>query len=197
MLSQPGPFLFDGHVYNLGPVTQGKCVAEIRRPESAAREPPRGDMIEREIKLQFDTVGEARTAILAAGAAPLKCRRLQEDALFDTSDESLRRQGCALRVRSESGRSLLTFKGPTQASRMKTREEHETVVSDGDVLTRVLESLGLHVWFRYQKFREEFAAEDATIALDETPIGTFVELEGGERAIESLALTMVTEAHRT
>ena len=70
---------------------------------------------------------------------------------------------------------------------MKTREEHETVVSDGDVLTRVLESLGLHVWFRYQKFREEFAAEDATIALDETPIGTFVEIEGGERAIEHMA----------
>ena len=147
-------------------------------------------MIEREIKLQFETAGEARTAILAAGAAPLKCRRLQEDALFDTGDESLRRTGCALRVRSESGRSLLTFKGPVQASRMKTREEHETVVSDGDVLTRVLESLGLHVWFRYQKFREEFAAEDATIALDETPIGTFVELEGEEAAIASVAVRL-------
>lgn len=144
-------------------------------------------MIEREIKLQFDSPSEARSAILAAGAAPLKCRRLQEDALFDTSDESLRRRGCALRVRSESGRSLLTFKGPVQSTRMKAREEHETVVSDGDVLTRVLESLGMHVWFRYQKFREEFAAEDATIALDETPIGTFVEIEGGERAIEFLA----------
>jgi adenylate cyclase, class 2 len=155
-------------------------------PEPKA-ESPEPNMIEREIKLQFESAGEARTAILAAGAAPLKCRRLQEDALFDTSDETLRRQGCALRVRSESGRSLLTFKGPMQASRMKMREEHETVVSDGDVLTRVLESLGLHVWFRYQKFREEFAAEDATIALDETPIGTFVEIEGGERAIVLMA----------
>jgi adenylate cyclase, class 2 len=144
-------------------------------------------MIEREIKLQFDNADEARTAILAAGAAPLKCRRLQEDALFDTNDESLRRRGCALRVRSESGRSLLTFKGPIEGSRMKIREEHETVVSDGDVLARVLEWLGLHVWFRYQKFREEFAAEDATIALDETPIGTFVEIEGGARAIELMA----------
>jgi adenylate cyclase class 2 len=144
-------------------------------------------MIEREIKLQFENPAEARAAILAAGAAPLRCRRLQEDALFDTGDESLRRQGCALRVRSESGRSLLTYKGPVRSGRMKTREEHETVVSDGDVLARVLESLGLHVWFRCQKFREEFAAEDATIALDETPIGTFVEIEGGERAIEQMA----------
>ena len=153
-------------------------------------------MIEREIKLQFETAGEARTAILAAGAAPLKCRRLQEDALFDTSDESLRRTGCALRVRSESGRSLLTFKGPAQASRMKTREEHETVVSDGDVLTRVLESLGLHVWFRYQKFREEFAAEDATIALDETPIGTFVEIEGMARALGRSESDYVLDSYR-
>jgi len=143
-------------------------------------------MLEREIKLQFDDPAQARAAILAAGAAPLKCRRLQEDAMFDTGDETLRRRGCALRVRSESGRSLLTFKGPVQPGGVKIREEHETVVSDGDVLTRVLESLGLHVWFRYQKFREEFAATDATIALDETPIGTFVEIEGGEQAIEQL-----------
>jgi adenylate cyclase class 2 len=143
-------------------------------------------MIEKEIKLMFGSPSEARAAILAAGAAPLKCRRLQEDAMFDTGDELLRRSGCALRVRSESGRSLLTFKGPVQPGVVKTREEHETVVSDGDVMTRVLESLGLHVWFRYQKFREEFAAEDAMIALDETPIGTFVEIEGGERAIEQM-----------
>jgi len=144
-------------------------------------------MIEREVKLLFASPSDAKRAIISAGAAPLRCRRFQEDSLFDTDDESLRRRGCTLRVRVESGRSLLTFKGPVQPGPMKVREEHETVVSDGDVLIRVLESLGLHVWFRYQKFREEFAAEDATIALDETPIGTFVEIEGGERAIEFLA----------
>src|SRR4029450_9562161 len=143
-------------------------------------------MLEREVKLPFGSPAEARQAIIAAGAAPLRCRRFQEDALFDTDDESLRRRGCTLRVRADSGRSLLTFKGPVQPGPMKAREEHETVVGDGDVLIHLLQSLGLHVWFRYQKFREEFAAEDATIALDETPIGTFVEIEGGERAIMML-----------
>jgi adenylate cyclase class 2 len=140
-------------------------------------------MLEREVKLRFPSVDEARAAVIAAGASPLRSRRLQEDAMFDTLDESLRRQGSALRIRSESGRSLLTLKGPVQPGPMKLREEHETVVGDGDVLRQVLQNLGLQIWFRYQKYREEFAAEDVTIAVDETPIGTFLEIEGGEAAI--------------
>jgi adenylate cyclase class 2 len=140
-------------------------------------------MIEREVKLRFDSPEQARAAILAAGAAPLRCRRLQEDALLDTADEELRRRRCVLRIRTESGKSLLTFKGPVQPGTMKIRDEYETVVGDGAVLQRVFEELGLHVWFRYEKYREEYAAEDATIAIDETPLGTFVEIEGGEEAI--------------
>ena len=65
---------------------------------------------------------------------------------------------------------------------MKIREELETVVGDGLLLLRVLEELGFRVWFRYQKYREEFAHEDVIVALDETPVGTFVEIEGSERA---------------
>lgn len=140
-------------------------------------------MIEREVKLRFESPEHARAAILAAGATPLRSRRLQEDALLDTDDEELRRRRCVLRIRTEPGRSLLTFKGPVQPGTMKTREEHETVIGDGEVLQRVFEELGLHVWFRYEKYREEYAAEDATIAIDETPVGTFVEIEGGEDAI--------------
>ena len=140
-------------------------------------------MIEREVKLRFESPEQARAAILAAGAAPLRSRRLQEDALLDTADEQLRRRRCVLRIRTESGRSLMTYKGPVQPGTMKVREEYETVIGDGEVLQRVFEELGLHVWFRYEKYREEYAAEDATIAIDETPVGTFVEIEGGEEAI--------------
>ena len=143
-------------------------------------------MIEREVKLRFDSPEEARAAILAAGATPLRCRRLQADALLDTDDEALRRRRCGLRIRTEAGKSLLTFKGPVQPGTMKIREEHETVVGDGEVLQHVLEELGLHVWFRYEKYREEYAAEDVTIGLDETPVGTYVEIEGGEDAIHAM-----------
>ena len=143
-------------------------------------------MVEREVKLRFENPDEARAAVLAAGATPLRCRRLQEDALFDTEDESLRRRRCVLRVRMEAGKSLLTFKGPVQPGTMKLRDELETVVADGAVLRQVLEELGMHVWFRYEKYREEYAAEDVTIAIDETPVGTYVEIEGGEEGIEAM-----------
>jgi adenylate cyclase class 2 len=73
---------------------------------------------------------------------------------------------------------------------MKLREELETVVSNGDVLHQVLQRLGLHAWFRYQKYREEFAREDVVIAVDETPIGTFVEIEGTEAAITATAAAL-------
>ena len=144
-------------------------------------------ILEREIKLKFQSPEEARTAVLATGATPLRGRRLQEDCLLDTPDEKLRGRRSVLRVRLESGKSLLTFKGPVEVAPMKVREELETVVGDGPLVLRILEHLGFQVWFRYQKYREEFALEDVIVAVDETPLGTFVEIEGGNRGIADMA----------
>jgi adenylate cyclase class 2 len=143
--------------------------------------------VEREIKLRFDSVEQARAAIETAGATPRLGRRLQEDALLDDEAETLRRRGCALRIRSENGKSRITFKGPIQPSAMKLRDEFETVVGDGALLLRIFEELGFHVWFRYEKYREEYSHEDVIVAIDETPVGIFVEIEGSEQGISSMA----------
>ena len=148
------------------------------------------DGLEREIKLRFDSVEAARAAIARCGFTPVHGRRLQEDCLLDTADEMLRRQRCVLRIRVEGGRSLLTYKGPVQPSAMKLREERETIVADGQTLLYVLGRLGFTPWFRYQKYREEFGCEDAVVALDETPIGIFIEVEGSENAIHAAAAAL-------
>jgi adenylate cyclase class 2 len=160
--------------------------------------------LEREIKLRFPSAAEARDRILSIGATPLRGRRLQEDCLLDTADDRLYRRRCVLRVRSENGKSLLTFKGPVQPGLMKVRQEHETVAADGDTLLTILHELGLRVWFRYEKYREEFSAEDVIIAIDETPVGTFVEVEGGEEHIHRTAAALgkspddyLTDSYRT
>jgi len=161
-------------------------------------------VLEQEIKLKFETVEEARERILSIGATPLRGRRLQEDCLLDTQDDRLYRRRCVLRVRTESGKGLLTLKGPVQPGVLKVREEHETVVADGLTLLTILQELGLRVWFRYEKYREEFSAEDVIIALDETPVGTFVEIEGGEQHIHQTATALgktrqdyITDSYRT
>jgi len=136
-------------------------------------------ILEREIKLRFSSADQAREAVIAAGATPMHGRRLQEDALLDTDDEQLRRQRCVLRVRMENGKSRLTYKGPVQPSIMKVREELETVVGDGELLLRVFGELGMHVWFRYEKYREEFCHEDV-----------IVEIEGSEHGIAEMTLAL-------
>ena len=148
--------------------------------------------VEREVKLRFDSADLARARILspAVAATPLRGRRLQQDSLLDTSDNDLFQRRSALRVRTENGKSLLTFKGPVQPSAIKVREEHETGVGDGEVLLTILRELGWRVWFRYEKYREEFAAEDVVIAIDETPIGVFVEIEGPEDRIHRTAAAL-------
>ena len=98
-----------------------------------------------------------------------------------------RRRRCVLRVRLENGKSRITFKGPVQPSLMKVRDELETIIGDGVLLLRLFEELGYRVWFRYEKYREEFSHEDVTVAVDETPVGVFVEIEGSEQGITAMA----------
>lgn len=102
-------------------------------------------------------------------------------------------------------RTLLTFKSPPEQlaignaipsrdGRHKVREEMETALPDGATVQRIFEGLGLRGWFRYEKYRTTYVlparqgwAKGLLIELDETPIGTFVELEGPEAAIDRAA----------
>jgi adenylate cyclase class 2 len=104
-------------------------------------------------------------------------------------------------------RTLLTFKSPPdqlaigeltlpqrQQGRYKIREEIELILTDGLALQKIFEGLGLRGWFRYEKYRTTYHlpprlkwAKDLLIELDETPIGSFVELEGPGPAIDQAA----------
>ncbi len=144
-------------------------------------------MIEREVKLAFDDVAAARHAVVAAGGSLVVPRRLLADGLFDTANRLLGATGRALRVRRDRSRALLTFKGAVESGPVKAREEIETTVGSADVIESLIQALGFHRWFLAEKYREEYDVAGTSVAIDETPIGVFVEIEGAEAAIADVA----------
>ena len=137
-----------------------------------------------EIKLPVKDLGAVRERLRARDARQLTAPHSESNDLYDQADGSLAKSGRVLRLRRTEDGATLTFKGPARFEEgAKTREERETAVSDPNEMERILAALGFHRRFRYEKRREEWSLDECVIALDETPIGTFAEVEGDPAAI--------------
>jgi len=146
-------------------------------------------MAETEIKLRMAGATEARQAVARIGAAPRRARHFEDNLLFDDAAGSLRAAGHVLRLRrTEPGAAVVTFKGARSVTEgIRSREEIETDVLDADAMEGVLRALGFRPVFRYQKYRECYAWRDVEIVVDETPVGTYLEVEGPLATIHAAA----------
>jgi len=134
---------------------------------------------------------EARGRLASLGARLTRRRHFEDNLLFDDAAGTLRGSGRTLRLRRTSDTALVTFKGPgSVVSGVKSREEVEFAVSYADGFEATLAALGFRATFRYQKYREAFAFEDVEIVVDETPIGTFLEIEGPPVTIHATAAAL-------
>ncbi len=146
-----------------------------------------------EVKLAIGSAALARRRLRVAGFRLHQRRSFESNTLFDTPDRALRRQGCLLRLRTVGRRHWLTFKRPGTASKyFKVREEFETEILDAGAARRVFAALGLEPVFRYEKFRASYAWRGGEAMLDETPIGTFIELEGRREWIRRAARVLLS-----
>ena len=145
--------------------------------------------IETEIKLPAGDVAAARRRLRRAGFRLHKRRVFEDNLILDTPENRLRKAGELLRVRHAGSDVILTYKGRAKNGRHKSREECEVAVEDWEAMVAIAERLGFHPAFRYQKYRAEYALPGTSgiATLDETPIGTFFELEGRPRWIDRAA----------
>jgi adenylate cyclase class 2 len=180
---------------------------------------------ETEIKLRISDLPAFHRALKRIGArlaGPGSSKVHEQNVVFDTPQGGLAKHGQLLRIRTETpvgrGKShsprakqrvVLTFKQPAGAGpespfdgSYKVREEIEVEVAEAGNLARIFEGLGMKGWFRYEKYRTTFRlpaskawAKDLLIELDETPIGTFVELEGPAAAIDRAAQELGFSKH--
>ena len=150
--------------------------------------------LETEVKIRItqEDLDGVRARLTELGAHCLSPRGEETNILFDFTDRNLETCGCAIRLRTFGEEITLTFKGEVQEDpRFKKRQELETSVQDPQATIKVLEALGMHICFEYSKVREVYTLsvdqDQVEICLDETPVGTFVEIEGPESTIEALA----------
>jgi adenylate cyclase class 2 len=143
-----------------------------------------------EIELKFPVVNsetlQARLSHL--GFHLVTPRTYEHNILFDTPARDLRAKRQILRLREYGGIHTLTHKrlddSSSDTSRYKIRIETETTVSDPHALAEIFAQLGYQPAFIYDKYRTEFSTLDPAtntiphLVIDETPIGTYAEVEG-------------------
>lgn len=142
---------------------------------------------ETEVKIAVPSLTAVRTKLRASGFRQMKARVFEANELFDTKGATLRGSGCLLRVRTVGRKSIVTYKGQATIGRHKSREELEMIVPDEPQFRRILDRLGYQPGFRYEKYRAEYTDMKGIVTLDETPIGSYIELEGAEDWIDRTA----------
>lgn len=159
-----------------------------------------GGKIEIEAKWRADEHEHERlrTALRRAGASHIGTVR-EINTIFDSVDGAVRTRGHVLRVRLlDDGDSVLTLKGPaTYREGIKTREETELHLTDGDAMLRILSNLGFSPVLEYEKARESWDFDGVAVELDTLEFGRFVEIEGTEDQIRRTAALLGLDMGKT
>ena len=109
------------------------------------------------------------------------------NTLYDWQSQILRKRGQLLRLRKYGSQWILTHKAKGKTGRHKTRIETETHLANGPAMDGILRALNFVSTFRYEKFRAEWSDDKGHVVIDQTPIGTFGEIEGPPRWIDRTA----------
>lgn len=137
-----------------------------------------------EIKFPVQDVGGMRARLEALGARS-QGRVFEDNLIFDDEAGSVEARQMLLRLRRD-GSNWLTVKRPIAHERYKIREEFEVGVADFARARALLEALGYHMTYRYQKWRETWQWGESKLLLDEAPFGAFLELEGTEETLAEM-----------
>src|SRR4051812_16691136 len=143
-----------------------------------------------EIKFAISNLKELRTKLKQQKFREITPRTHEMNTLYDGALRPLQRRGEILRIRKFGNAWKLTHKTKGKDGRHKTRKETETQLEDGRRLEDIFAATGFKPAFRYEKFRSEWTDGTGDVVLDETPVGTFGEIEGPPRWIDRVAKTL-------
>lgn len=148
------------------------------------------EQMEVEIKFRVKDAIAFEEKLKNLGFEKQTSRNFERNTLYDTSARYLLKSGQLLRLRQYGDRWVVTYKakpeGDDPAAMHKSRIEIETDVKDGEAAAAIICRLSYKPVFVYEKWRTEWKDDDGHVTLDETPIGTYAELEGRAEWIEDI-----------
>ncbi len=148
------------------------------------------------MKIPVAALSSVRRLLAERGARLVAAAALEDNWVLDDERGALAAAGRLLRVRRAGGGCWLTLKEPGAfAEGVKTRVEIETAVASSDAALAILAGLGFRPVRRYQKRRETWALDEVAVALDETPMGSFVEVEGPAERLPAVASALGLDPH--
>jgi adenylate cyclase class 2 len=140
--------------------------------------------VEIEAKMSVPDLASVRARLSELGAEPAG-NNLETNTFFDTEDRSLLAADEGLRLRHNQNKEtgaeehIITYKGPRQHGKLKSREEVEVTVANAQDASELLERLGFVRMLSFEKRRESWKLGGCKVELDELPyLGSFVEIEG-------------------
>jgi adenylate cyclase class 2 len=140
-----------------------------------------------EIKFRAENLPALTRALKQAGFKQITRSTHELNTLYDLAGQKLRKRGELLRLRKYGETWVLTHKSKGKTGRHKVRLELETRAENGQQMDAILRTLGYAPTFRYEKYRAEWSDGKGHVVLDETPIGSFGEIEGPSRWIDRTA----------
>jgi adenylate cyclase, class 2 len=166
-----------------------RAQAPYEPPPSAAILTLMSSPPEVEIKFRIADIERLVERLRQLGFQQVTPRTHEMNTLFDLPGHPLRSRGDLLRLRKYGETWVLTHKSKSNERNgpHKTRVETETRVDNGERMEAILRALHFEPSFRYEKFRAEWKAGDGHVVIDETPIGTYGEIEGPPEWIDSVA----------
>lgn len=133
--------------------------------------------IEVEVKYQVDDLEEIEYQLLEWNAKLVEMV-IQRDHYFNHPTRDFAKTDEAFRIREEGTEIYLTYKGPKFNEKSKTRKEIEIKITNTELMSEMLDSLGFRKVLVVSKERKNYFLDDIHWSLDLVDsLGSYIELE--------------------
>lgn len=151
-------------------------------------------MVEIELKFQIkrNQIEKIIKELQKKGFSLVFPRTYEKTVMYDNPKKLMQITDGRIRLRISENLCHLSYKKPLTRDRIKKEEEYEVEVSDFKTAEKILQKMEFLPVSSYERYRTklEEKTNKIQVTIDEYPFATFLEIEGQEEKIKSLALDL-------